>query len=57
MEGVSEIHNRKGQVKFVSHKMQNILSDKSLSLELRNTILACYTKPILTDDCESGTNW
>ena len=53
--GITEIKNRIGQAKTAFYKMKSILCNKSLSLEVRKRILACYIEPVLTYGCESWT--
>ena len=54
-ESQTEIRSRIGQAKTAFLKMKNILTNKSLSMEVRKRVLSCYIEPILMYGCEAWT--
>jgi len=48
-----EIKSRIAQAKSAFHKMRSILSNRSLSMDIRIRVLQCYIEPILFYGCEA----
>ena len=51
----TEVRRRIGQAKTAFLKMKNILTNRSLSMEVRKRVLSCYIEPILLYGCEALT--